>query len=179
MNAIAQPRAEQSRAFRTVFLIEMWERFGYYGMAALLVLFMVQKLGFDDARANLTWGAFAALVYAAPAIGGWIGDRVLGTRRTLLLGAAVMALGYGLMGVPSDDLRLLYAALGVVVVGNGLFKANSANLVRRIYEGDDARIDAAFTWYYMAVNVGSTLSQLLTPWIAQRHGWHVVGAVRA
>jgi POT family proton-dependent oligopeptide transporter len=176
MNAITQPRA-QSRAFRTVFLIELWERFGYYGMAALLVLFMVQKLGFDDARANLTWGAFAALVYAAPAIGGWIGDKVLGTRRTLLLGAAVMALGYGLMGVPSDDLRLLYAALGVVVVGNGLFKANSANLVRRIYEGDDARIDAAFTWYYMAVNVGSTLSQLLTPWIAQRHGWHAAFAV--
>jgi POT family proton-dependent oligopeptide transporter len=177
MNAIAKPRPSQARSFSTVFLIELWERFGYYGMAALLVLFMVQKLGFDDPKANLTWGAFAALVYAAPAIGGWIGDKVLGTRRTLVIGAIVMALGYGLMSVPSDDLWLLYCALGTVVIGNGLFKANSANLVRRIYEGDDARIDAAFTWYYMAVNVGSTLSQLLTPWIANRYGWHAAFAV--
>jgi proton-dependent oligopeptide transporter, POT family len=177
MNPIAQPRVSQARSFSTVFLIELWERFGYYGMAALLVLFMVQKLGFGDARANLTWGAFAALVYAAPAIGGWIGDKVLGTRRTLLAGAIVMALGYGLMSVPTDNLWLLYCALGTVVVGNGLFKANSANLVRRIYEGDDARIDAAFTWYYMAVNVGSTLSQLLTPWIADRYGWHAAFGV--
>ena len=155
-----QPQA-QSRAFRTIFLIELWERFGYYGMAALLVLFMVQQLGFDDARANLTWGAFAALVYATPAIGGWLGDRILGTRRTLLLGTAVLALGYALMAVPRD--AMLYVALGTVVVGNGLFKANSAAMVRRIYEGDSARIDAAFTWYYIAVNVGSTMSQLLTP----------------
>ena len=170
----AQPR---SRAFRTIFLIELWERFGYYGMAALLVLFMVQQLGFDDARANLTWGAFAALVYAMPAVGGWIGDRILGTRRTMLLGTAVLALGYALMAVPRDG--LLYLALGTVVVGNGLFKANSANMVRRIYEGDSARIDAAFTWYYIAVNAGSTMSQLLAPWIGARYGWHAAFAVCA
>jgi POT family proton-dependent oligopeptide transporter len=170
----SQPRA-RSKAFRTIFLIELWERFGYYGMAALLVLFMVQRLGFDDARANLTWGAFAALVYAMPAIGGWVGDRILGTRRTLLLGTAALALGYALMAVPRD--AMLYIALGTVVVGNGLFKANSANMVRRIYEGDSARIDAAFTWYYIAVNVGSTMSQLLTPWIGARYGWHAAFAV--
>jgi POT family proton-dependent oligopeptide transporter len=176
MDQTVQQRPEQGRAFTTIFLIELWERFGYYGMAALLVLFMVQQLGFDDASANLTWGAFAALVYAAPAVGGWIGDKVLGTRRTLLLGTAVLSLGYALMAVPGD-LTLLYCALGTVVVGNGLFKANSANMVRRIYEGEDARIDAAFTWYYMAVNVGSTLSQLLTPWIALHYGWHAAFAV--
>jgi POT family proton-dependent oligopeptide transporter len=169
-----RPR-DQSRAFRTIFLIELWERFGYYGMAALLVLFMVQQLGFDDARANLTWGAFAALVYATPAIGGWLGDKVLGTRRTLLIGTAVLALGYSLMAIPGTS--MLYVALGTVVVGNGLFKANSANMVRRIFEGDDTRLDAAFTWYYMAVNVGSTISQLLTPWIAARYGWHAAFAV--
>lgn len=164
------PPQARPRAFRTIFLVELWERFGYYGMAALLVLFMVQRLGFDDARANLTWGAFAALVYAMPAVGGWVGDRVLGTRRTMLLGTAVLALGYGLLAVPGE--ALLYVALGTVVVGNGLFKANSANMVRRIHEGDPARIDAAFTWYYIAVNIGSTLSQLLTPWIGARFGWH-------
>jgi proton-dependent oligopeptide transporter, POT family len=167
----------QTKSFTTVFLIEMWERFGYYGMGALLVLYMVERLGFGDARANLTWGAFTALVYAAPSIGGWIGDKVLGSRRTMLFGALVLSFGYGMLALPNDHLSFLYTSLGVIVVGNGLFKANSANLVRRIYEGDDARIDSAFTIYYMAVNIGSTLSILATPWIKDRWGWRTAFAV--
>src|SRR6185437_7485350 len=167
----------QTRSFTTVFLVEMWERFGYYGMGALLVLYMVERLGFGDARANLTWGAFTALVYAAPSIGGWIGDKILGSRRTMLIGAVVLSFGYGMLAMPNEDLSFLYASLGVIVVGNGLFKANSANLVRRIYEGDDARIDSAFTIYYMAVNVGSTVSMLLTPWIKDHYGWHAAFTV--
>ncbi len=162
--------ASQTRSFTTIFLVEMWERFGYYGMGALLVLYMVERLGFGDARANLTWGAFTALVYAAPSIGGWIGDKILGARRTMLFGAFVLSIGYGMLALPNDHLSFLYASLGVIVVGNGLFKANSANLVRRIYEGDDARIDSAFTIYYMAVNIGSTLSILATPWIKDQVG---------
>ncbi len=167
----------QTRSFTTIFMIEMWERFGYYGMAALLVLFMIERVGFGDADANLTWGAFTALVYAAPSIGGWIGDTVLGTRRTMLLGAVVLVLGYLMLAIPDDRLGFVYAALGVIVVGNGLFKANAANLVRRVYEGDDARIDSAFTIYYMAVNVGSTVSMLATPWIKDRWGWHAAFGV--
>ena len=169
--------ASQTRSFTTIFLVEMWERFGYYGMGALLVLYMVERLGFGDARANLTWGAFTALVYAAPSIGGWIGDKILGARRTMLFGAIVLSIGYGMLALPNEQLSFLYASLGVIVVGNGLFKANSANLVRRIYEGDDARIDSAFTIYYMAVNIGSTLSILATPWIKDRWGWRTAFAV--
>lgn len=167
----------QTRSFTTVFLIEMWERFGYYGMAALLVLFMIDKLGFDDSHANLTWGAFTALVYSSPAIGGWIGDKVLGARRTMIFGACILGSGYLMLAIPFDSLGYLYAALGVIVVGNGLFKANAANLVRRIYEGDDARLDSAFTIYYMSVNIGSTISMLATPWIKDHWGWHVAFAV--
>jgi len=166
------PRPSQARSFSTIFLIELWERFGYYGMAAIFILFMVEKIGFADVQANLVWGAFTGLVYAAPAIGGWIGDNVLGTRRTLPIGAAILAIGYLMLGIPSDNLNLFYAAMGVIVVGNGLFKANAANMVRRIYEGDDAKIDSAFTLYYMAVNIGSTVSMLLTPWIKDHWGWH-------
>ena len=177
MNAQPASRSSQTRSFSTIFLIELWERFGYYGMAALLVLFMVQKIGFGDAQANLVWGAFTALVYAAPAIGGWIGDKVLGTRRTMPIGAAILAIGYLLLAIPSDSLYLLYCSMGVIVVGNGLFKANAANMVRRIYEGDDTKIDSAFTLYYMAVNVGSTVSMLLTPWIKDHYGWHAAFAV--
>jgi POT family proton-dependent oligopeptide transporter len=171
MNALPA-RPSQTRSFSTIFLIELWERFGYYGMASIFILFMVEKIGFGDSKANLIWGAFTGLVYAAPAIGGWIGDHVLGTRRTLPIGAAILGVGYLMLSIPSDDLNLFYASMGVIVVGNGLFKANAANMVRRIYEGDDAKIDSAFTLYYMAVNIGSTVSMLLTPWIKDHWGWH-------
>jgi len=175
------PLPTQSRSFLTIALIEMWERFGYYGMQALIVYFMVQRLGFDDSRANLVWSAAAALIYVSPAIGGWIGDKVLGTKRSMVLGALVLTVGYALMAVPTENTWFLFCALGVVVVGNGLFKPNTANLVRRIYEGDDSKIDSAFTLYYMAVNVGSTISMLATPWIKDyvnatyggELGWHI------
>jgi POT family proton-dependent oligopeptide transporter len=171
--------ATQTRAFTTIFLIEMWERFGFYGMQALIVYYMVQRLGFPDDRAALVWGAAAALIYVAPAIGGWVGDKVLGTRRTMLLGTVIMAIGYGLMVVPGESTRFLFFALGVIVVGNGLFKANTGNLVRKIYEGD--------TMYYMAVNLGAMISQLLTPWLkdyvnenyGNELGWHIAFAVCA
>ncbi|MBS0382566.1 MAG: MFS transporter [Proteobacteria bacterium] len=161
----AMPAVSKTRSFSTVFLIEMWERFGYYGMQALIIYYMVERLGFQDTPANLTWGAAAALIYVAPAIGGWVGDKFFGTRHTMLLGACVLTVGYALMVVPAHSTNFLFLALGVIVVGNGLFKANAGNLVRKIYEGDDTKIDSAFTIYYMAVNIGSTFSMLLTPFI--------------
>ncbi|MDI3263294.1 MAG: oligopeptide:H+ symporter [Fulvimonas sp.] len=170
----------QTRAFSTVFLIEMWERFGFYGMQVLMVTYMVKKLGFVDVKANLVWGAAAALIYVTPAIGGWVGDKLLGTRRVMRMGALILMLGYALLWIPSDNATLLYVALGVIVVGNGFFKPNAGNLVRKIYEGDESKIDSAFTIYYMAVNIGSTVSMLLTPWIrdyvgaryGEDWGWH-------
>lgn len=186
MNMTPSP-ASQTRSFTTIFLIEMWERFGFYGMQALIVYYMVQQLGFPDERATLVWGAAAALIYVAPAIGGWIGDKVLGTRRTMLLGAVILSVGYALMVIPGQSVWMLFMALGVIVVGNGLFKANAGNMVRKIYEGDDSRIDSAFTIYYMAVNLGAMISQLLTPWLkdyvnanyADGLGWHIAFAVCA
>ena len=186
MNTAPQT-VSQTRSFTTLFLIEMWERFGFYGMQALIVYYMVQQLGFPDERATLVWGAAAALIYVAPAIGGWIGDKILGTRRTMLLGAVILTIGYTLMVVPGQSVWFLFCALGVIVVGNGLFKANAGNLVRKIYEGDDSKIDSAFTIYYMAVNLGAMISQLLTPWLkdyVNTHygdglGWHIAFAVCA
>ncbi|MGH8118787.1 MAG: peptide MFS transporter [Rhodanobacteraceae bacterium] len=159
------PAVSKTRSFSTVFLIEMWERFGYYGMQALIIYYMVQRLNFQDTPANLTWSAAAALIYVSPAIGGWVGDKFFGTRHTMLLGACVLTVGYALMVVPAHSTNFLFIALGVIVVGNGLFKANAGNLVRKIYEGDDTKIDSAFTIYYMAVNIGSMVSMLLTPFI--------------
>jgi POT family proton-dependent oligopeptide transporter len=177
--------ASQTKSFSTIFLIELWERFGYYGMQALIVYYMVQRLGFTDVNANLVWGAASALIYVAPAIGGWVGDRVFGTRRTMVTGAVILAIGYALITLPTENAQFLYFSLGVIVVGNGLFKPNAGNLVRKIYEGDDSRIDSAFTIYYMAVNIGSTFSMLLTPWIKDyvnelyqsQFGWHAAFGV--
>ena len=171
------PAVSQTRSFSTVFLIEMWERFGFYGMQVLMVTYMMKKLGFADSKANLVWGAAAALIYATPAIGGWVGDKLIGTRRTMLIGAVVLALGYALLWIPSNHPTLLYGALGVIVVGNGFFKPNAGNLVRKIYEGDDTRIDSAFTIYYMAVNVGSMVSMTATPWIRDYVGAHYGAAL--
>ncbi|RII99440.1 MFS transporter [Achromobacter sp. K91] len=167
----------RTRAFSTLLLVEMWERFGYYGMAALMVLFMVGQLGFSDTQANLTWGVFAALVYAMPAVGGWIGDRILGTRRSMVLGALILTVGYFLLAVGGLDESALFTSLGVIVVGNGLFKANAGNLVRQIFADKPEGLDSAFTLYYMAVNVGSTLSMLATPWIQAHWGWREAFAV--
>jgi POT family proton-dependent oligopeptide transporter len=175
----------QTRSFTTVFMIEMWERFGFYGMQVLMVTYMMKKLGFVDTRANLVWGAAAALIYATPAIGGWIGDKLIGTRRTMSIGAAVLAVGYALLWLPTNNEFFLYFALGVIIVGNGFFKPNAGNLVRKIYEGDDTKIDSAFTMYYMAVNIGSMISMTLTPWIrdyvgaryGDSAGWHTAFGV--
>ena len=178
--ATNNPPVSQTWSFSTVFLIEMWERFGFYGMQVLMVTYMMKKLGFADTQANLVWGAASALIYATPAIGGWVGDKLIGTRRTMLTGAVVLTLGYVMLWIPSNDPLLTYVSLGVIVVGNGFFKPNAGNLVRKIYEGDDTRIDSAFTIYYMAVNVGSMVSMLFTPWIRDKiaatygdaMGWH-------
>jgi POT family proton-dependent oligopeptide transporter len=163
----------------------MWERFGFYGMQVLMVTYMIKKLGFVDTRANLVFGAASALIYASPAIGGWIGDRLIGARRTMRIGAFVLALGYALLWLPTDNEYALYCALGVIIVGNGLFKANAGNMVRKIYEGEDSRIDSAFTIYYMAVNVGAMISMTLTPWLrdyvgaryGNSAGWHTAFGV--
>ena len=177
MTEPTQPRAtvagpgtpSRTRSFVVVWLIEMWERFGYYGMTAVVVLYMVQGLGFTDVRANLTFSAFVAMTYAGPAIGGYLGDKVIGTRRMAILGASMLAVGYGALAIREIP---LFISLGITAVANGVFKANPANLVSKIYEGDPAKTDSAFTMYYMAVNVGSTLSQILTPLFAVWFGWH-------
>ena len=171
------PSPTRTQRFAVVLSIELWERFGFYGMQALMLLFMVQRLGMADSQADLLWGGFTAMLYCAPVLGGWLGDRVLGSRRCLALGAAVLAIGYLLLALPARGTVLIYVAMGAIVAGTGLFKPNAANVVRAIYAGDDSLIDAAFTLYYMSVNVGSTVSILLTPWLRDRFGWHVAFAV--
>lgn len=165
------PAPSKTLGFLTCFMMEMWERFGYYGMTAVVVLYMVHELGYTDERANLTFGAFTALAYAIPALGGWIGDKVLGSKRTTVLGATILTIGYIMLSLPIP--ALLFPALAIVAVGGGIFKANPGNLISKIYAGDAAKIDSAFTMYYMAVNLGAFISQFFTPLFAVWWGWHI------
>jgi POT family proton-dependent oligopeptide transporter len=165
------------RAFLVLFFIEVWERFGYYGMASLLVLYMVQQRHFDDAHADTVWGAFSALVYAMPMLGGYLGDHVLGLRRTMVLGATTLGLGYLLLSLPLN--AALFPAMGLIALGNGLFKVNPNNLVSRLHEGESSKLDILFTIYYMSLNVGAFVSILLMPWIKDHPQWVVtVGPLR-
>jgi POT family proton-dependent oligopeptide transporter len=159
------------KAFLVLFFIEIWERFGYYGMASIMVLYMVERLGLADARADIIWGAFSGLVYATPMLGGYLGDRVLGARRTLVLGATTLALGYVLLSIPLD--ASFFPAMGLIALGNGLFKVNPNNLVSRLYEGEPSKLDILFTIYYMSLNIGSFVSILLTPWIKDHPNWMI------
>lgn len=164
----ASPARRQ--AFGVVLAIEFWERFGFYGMQAILLLYLVQHLHMDEHTGNLMLGAFGMAVYVMPAIGGMVGDRFLGARRAVSCGAATMAVGYAALGASVQAASLLFPALALIAVGNGLFKPNAGNLVRAIFDRDDAGLDAAFTLYYMAVNVGAAISMLLTPWLQDHYG---------
>lgn len=160
---------EQPRAFYMIFMLEMWERFGYYAAQGILILYFIRFLGFDDSQAYYTFGAFSALVYGMVAVGGYLGDKVLGIKRTIVLGIITLALGY--LTLAFADKTQVFLALGLVCVGNGLFKANPANLLAKCYEREDPRLHGGFTLYYMAVNLGSTVSLLIGPALSTRYGY--------
>ena len=163
----------QPRSFYMIFFLELWERFGYYGLQAVLASFFVKSLGMEDAESFVVFGAFSAMVYGFVAIGGYIGDKVLGTQRTIILGAVTLMTGYFLMGMSGVDKLMVYMALAFVAVGNGLFKANPSSLLSKIYTKDDPRLDGAFTLYYMSVNIGSFFSMILVPILGSKYGLNV------
>lgn len=159
----------QPRAFGMIFLLEVWERFGYYTVQGILTLYFIRFLKLDTTTAYYTFGAFSALVYGLVPIGGYLGDEILGTKRTILLGLITLAGGYLFLALANQD--QVYLALGMVCVGNGIFKANPSNLLSKCYEKDDDRLHGGFTLYYMAVNLGSTFSLFLGPFLADTYGY--------
>lgn len=165
------------KPFYLVWFIELWERFGFYGMQAILVLYLIQELGFSDSESYSIFGAFSALLYALTSVGGYIGDYVLGTKRTILIGAIFLFLGYFLLTISNE--HLIFHGLGIVIIGNGLFKANPASLLAKLYKQDDPRIDGAFTLYYMSINLGSFVSITATPFVAKYFGWNIAFSVSA
>src|SRR3990167_8290317 len=170
--------AAQPKPFYLIFLLEIWKRFGFYGVQTLLVLFMVQQLGFSDSHADFLFTAYCALVFLLPCVGGFIGDQILGTRRTILLGAVTLALGYFLLSLNVfHSAHLLLFPLATIAVGNGLFKANPSSLLSSVYQNSAYNHDSGFTMYYMAVNIGGFISMNLTPILNKYFGWQIAFVV--
>jgi POT family proton-dependent oligopeptide transporter len=158
------------RGLSTLFFTEMWERFSYYGMRALLILFMTAPLTqgglqFDTAKAAAIYGTYVALVYLTALPGGWIADRFLGQRRSTLYGGVVIMLGHVSLAIPT--MATFYLGLGLVVVGTGLLKPNVSTLVGGLYAPDDERRDAGFSLYYTGINIGAFTAPLVCGWLAQ------------
>ncbi len=158
------------RGLFVLFLAEMWERFCYYGMRGLLTLYLTKALLMGDSTAFGIYGAYTALVYAAPVLGGKIADELLGYRRAVVLGGLLMAAGeFVLLGGNEFS---LYVGMGLIIVGNGYFKANISSIVGRLYEDGDPRRDSGFTIFYMGINLGALLATTLCAWVGETFGYH-------
>lgn len=152
-----------------LFFTEMWERFNYYGMRALLVLYMVNYFKWPQERASGVYKWFTALVYLTPLLGGFLADRYLGNKWAIVLGASTMAIGQFCMTV--DNEQMFFIALGLLIIGNGLFKPNMSTQVGRLYPPNDPRRDSAFTIFYMGVNLGAFIAPLACSWLRVNTKW--------
>jgi proton-dependent oligopeptide transporter, POT family len=161
---------DQPKGLYLLCFVEMWERFSYYGMRALLVLYMIESLQFSTQKAGSVYGWYTGLVYLTPLIGGYIADRYLGQRKCIIIGAVLMALGHFAMAFP--PLPFFYTALVLLIIGNGFFKPNISTVVGSLYTKNDPRRDGGFTIFYMGINLGALLSPLICGILGEKVGWH-------
>jgi POT family proton-dependent oligopeptide transporter len=164
------------KGLTTLFFTEFWERFSYYGMRAILVLYMVAPLsegglGYDTARATGIYGTYTMAVYLTALPGGWIADRFLGARFAVLVGGIVIALGHFSMLFPS--LPFFYGGMVLIAIGTGLLKPNITAMVGALYTEDDPRRDSGFSLFYMGINLGGMLAPLVCSYLGQRIDWHL------
>ncbi|PSL49809.1 POT family proton-dependent oligopeptide transporter [Chitinophaga niastensis] len=192
--AVAQesPIASQTghpKGLRVLFATEMWERFNFYGMRALLTLFLVNALSFSEADSSYIYGGFLGLCYLTPMLGGYIADRYLGNRNCIILGGFVMGIGQLLMvfsaTIYASNVELaktiVWVALLVIIFGNGFFKPNISSMVGQLYPKNDGRLDSAFTIFYMGINMGAFLGMLICPILGDKvdlNGFRMVSAFK-
>jgi len=157
-----------------LFFAELWERFSFYGMRALLTLYMVQEifkaLVERDTATAVVYASYGSLVYASTVIGGRVSDKILGMRSSIFLGGTLMAIGHFVLAIENDI--AFFLALALIVVGNGFFKPNISTFVGSLYEDGDDRKDSGFTIFYMGINIGGFVAPLLCGWLATAYGWH-------
>ena len=160
-----------------LFFTEMWERFSYYGMRALLVLFLVASIldegwGWERADALLLYGWYTGLVYITPILGGLIADKITGYRKAVVIGALLMTLGHASMALEVAADAFFFLGLGLLIIGNGMFKPNISSMVGQLYKNQGKEKDAGYTIFYMGINAGAFLGILLCGYIGESVGWH-------
>ena len=160
-----------------LFFAEMWERFSYYGMRALLILYLVKHWAFSDGESSVIYGAYTALVYITPVIGGYLADRYLGQRKAVLFGAVLLTFGHFLMAFEGEGghegfaINMFWMALAFIIVGSGFLKANISVIVGQLYTRTDPRRDPAYTIFYMGINLGAALGAIVAGWLGETYGW--------
>lgn len=181
-NALWQMR-KHPKGLYILFFAEMWERFSYYGMRALLIFYLTKHFLFTDGEAYGIYGAYTTLVYITPVIGGMIADRYLGQRKAILVGAILLVLGHAGMaieGAPVTDpafrdatvLNIFYLSLALIIAGTGFLKANISAIVGELYEKTDIRRDSAFTLFYVGINLGAAGGSLIAGYVGETYGWN-------
>ena len=160
-----------------LFFTELWERFSYYGMRALLVLFLISETtsdnpgyGWTESEAIYLYGWYTMLVYVAGIPGGWLADKVLGQKKTVMLGGALLVLGHSILAI--DNITAFYTGLGFIILGVGGLKPNISTMVGGLYSSDDNRRDIGFKIFYMGINIGAFLSAIIIGGIGEVYGWH-------
>ena len=160
-----------------LFFAEMWERFSYYGMRALLIFYLTKHWLFSDEDSGVIYGAYTALVYITPVLGGYLADRYLGQRKAVTYGAVLLTFGHFLMGFEGSggqdaaSLSIFWLALAFIIVGSGFLKANISVIVGQLYPRTDVRRDGAYTIFYMGINLGAALGALLCGYLGETYGW--------
>lgn len=177
-NAITQSDlTKQPKGLLILFFAEIWERFSFYGIRALLVLYMTKQLMFSDVQAYGIYGAYGAMVYGASIIGGYVADHLTGSRYTVFLGGIIITIGHFFIAVPPSYMGLtptdtLFIGLALIVMGTGFFKSNIAVLLGQLYQKNDKRRDSGYTLLYMGINIGSFLAPILCGFVGENIGWH-------
>ncbi|GMN03374.1 peptide MFS transporter [Erythrobacter sp. MTPC3] len=180
--AVTRPQDEvlgHPKGLYMLFFAEMWERFSFYGMRALLTLYLVKHWLYSDGSANLIYGAYTSLVYITPVLGGWLADRYLGQRKAVLFGAVLLTAGHFFMAFEGDGsgydsdptLNVFWLALALIIVGSGFLKANISVIVGQLYPRTDIRRDSAYTIFYMGINLGAATGVLIAAYLGETVSW--------
>ena len=170
--------AKYPKGLTTLFLVEMWERFSYYGMRAILVLYLVDQvqnggLGLATAEAAAIYGLYTASVYILALPGGWIADRFWGCRRAIIVGGCIIMLGHIVLALSGTTAAIFYLGLACIAIGTGLLKPNISTMVGQLYDRNDiGGRDAGFSFFYMGINVGAILGGLIAGYLGEIWGWH-------
>ena len=158
----------QPKGLYPLFMTELWERFGFYTVQTILVLYMSHGMGLSDKMTYLLYGAFSSMLYLTPVLGGYLADRYFGFRQAIILGAVLFAIGYAIMAIQS--VTALFLGISFVILGNGFFKPNVSSIVGSLYSPEDPRRESGFTIFYMGINLGALLPPLFAGSLVGRYG---------